>query len=446
MIESSLKLDRKSYFNYDEKKQSYSDLRVISQPELIKLKVIKKACPEGHYIDIITLFSLDDKICFLDNKPLRKEILEIYNMNVYAFYAEAESKEKFSIFLFDKNIKELSLAIYQKFSIKEGYDISVSTSNKGIFKKGILILDKEHILSPQEKWKSQKLLINKEQMLERFLPGMPKFKGYSEEMLLNYKKAILLSMVNTGLNLLIVGEPGMWKTEMGMEVSNIVDGAYGDLINMSRPGLVGTVVKNITGSYNFIAGTMFNARDKVLVLDEIYTGGDKQYLNVLNNILANHTFAFSKAGTQFTDNKFYMSLIAMCNPIGQLRRFSGLPMNDINRMFTGDFLSRMHLIIALKDHGRTISNSNPKKTDEDVKLYVQQAKQIKLKDTEPDVKQEISKFVEEIYPNINNARFPKNFNEICQATAKLNFHSSIKKEDFHEAKKVFEVISQTLYQ
>ncbi|MHB1764767.1 MAG: hypothetical protein ACYCS1_04410 [Gammaproteobacteria bacterium] len=444
--ELQLQPERKRAFNYSDKKVTYNNLRVLSQIETIRLKVIRKECPTGHTIDIIKLFSLDEKLCYLDNNELKKDILTVYEMEVYSFIAESEKGEKYNIFINGKNT--LDLSIYQKITISDGYEISVSTRNKDIFKKGILVLNKEQIRPYEELKTSQKLLIDKDEMLKQFLPDMLRFKGYSEIQLAVYKKALVLPIVQTGINCLVVGEPGLSKTIFGYKIAEISGGAYGDLINTSKAGLIGTVLKNITGSYSFIAGKIFDAKNKVLVLDEIYTGGDKQYLNVLNNILANHTFTFSKAGVQFSDDKFYMSLLALCNPIGQNKHFNGVPINDINKMFSGDFLSRMHLIIPLKDKGRehhSLVFNSEKSSDDNIKLYLQQAKQIKLKEPAPEVTLQMRQFVEDLYPSYNNARFPKNFSDICQATAKLNLHHEIKMSDFTEAKEIFNVTNQMLY-
>lgn len=438
---TTLQREETTPLNYElNNKVEYLNLLVLSKPEILRLRVLETKCPHNnHRIKVVKLFSLDDKICPIHHLELDKSS-KLSQLEVYAFYVQGK-EDKFAIFIpADKFKTKLgNVDIYNRINIS-GFDINVQTKNKGIFNKGALA---NLVDNYEEQISNQRSMLQKGEVIELFGIDKPKL-NMSDNDLLAYKHALLLPLVQTGINILTIGNPGTMKTEFALTIKELSGGAYIDATNASDVGLIGMAVRNYDNNgYHFEGGAIMSAKGKALIADE----GDKtvtfSFFRHLNSITANHFLSFRKGNVHYEDDKFFVSCYVFGNPI--YTRFQNIPKTEIDQTFrhNKEFLSRMHLIFALN-----CKEPDPKAIRQydlnSLKIYIQQARAIKIteRDIEEDAKEEMHKLYKE---NVNDERFFKKLTDLVIAEAKFSFHNKVTIEDVKAIREILDVQRKMLY-
>jgi hypothetical protein len=414
------------------------NLLVLSKPELLRLRVSEARCPHGHSVRTIKLFALDDKVCSFHNVSLEKNEI-VSQVEVYSFYARS-GDDRINLFIPVQELK-IKLDIYKRINV-EGFDLCVQTKSKGIFTKGLFI---KNIEPYEEKASEEKPTITKEQVIETFGQDKPRL-NLPPEVFTAYKHALLLSEVQIGLNLLVVGNPGTDKTEYAMVIKDLAGGAYVDSTNATDVGLIGMAARNeMNNGYHFEGGAVMSAKNRVLVVDEADKVYDSSFFRRLNGVTGNHLMSFNKGNVHFEDTEFYVSFVGFANPIHTRFQAGQIPKMQIEQTFRNnkEFLSRMHLIIALscgKPDSTQIKDSNFSA----IKTYLSYCKSLKVteKDILPEARAEMLKFYQK---HIEDERFFKKLSDLVIAEAKFSMHEKATLEDVREIEKLIDVQSSLLY-
>lgn len=426
-----LKTEQKLFLNYElGKKVSYLNVLILSKPESVRVKISERTCPKNHKLKIIRSFALDENVCPIHNCEFIKGAILSYT-ELYNFYGKTLAKEdKLSIYV-PADKFETKLDIYNHVDIM-GFDVNVATKNKGIFYKGLFIADGDKEIRFSEEIKSnQKSMLSKEQVIDLFLSNRPPLP-YPADIISKYKHALLLSQVHTGINILVIGNPGHNKTEGALQLKAMGGGTYVFVPEASEVGLIGMAIKDMDGGFHFEGGAIFDAKNKTLIVDEVDKMHTRSFLQHLNGIVANHNFSYRKANIKYEDHDFYVSFVGFGNPIGA--RFTTNPAHDIDNTFKGnrEFLSRMHFIFALQGKSE-MSEVEINALQENIDLsgasiYIRQARQIKIteKDIEPDAKREMYRLYKQ---HINDERFYKKLTDLVIAEAKFSMHKKVTKAD-----------------
>lgn len=435
-----MKTEEKILFTFElNKKTEYFNLLVLSKPEILRLRIQETNCPKGHKVKVIKLFALEDKVCPEHHVQLDKSF-QYSQIEVYSFVAQGK-EDKVNIFIPTEKLS-LAINIYNNINVK-GFDVNVQTKNKGIFNRGVFIDDLRNIELYSEDDVNQKSMLSKQEVIELFGSDKPKL-NMPEHQINAYKHALLLTCVSQ-LNCLVVGNPGTMKTEYAISLKELRGGAYVDSTNATDVGLIGMAVKGFDGGYSFAGGAIFEARGKLLLVDEL----DKMivrnpaFLRHLNSITGNHLLDFRKGDIKYHDSEFYVSYIAFANPMHT--RFQTIPKMEIEHTFKNnqESLSRMHFIFAL--NCKEPDHSKIKEYDmASLRIYLKQCRNIKItpKDITEDAKDEMQKLYKK---NINDERFYKKLTDLVIAEAKFSLHSKVTLEDVKEVEKILEVQKEMLY-
>lgn len=421
-------------FNYEisPKEESLFMATILTQPSHIILKSMEKECEEEHKINVIEIFSLDEKACPVHNRLFLDKKGAVMQNEYITFKVKSGTDE---ITCFSANNKDIlsKLDIYDKINLK-GTSLVIKTGNKSIFGKGMMIKDLEYYEDKAE----QKTLLNTSQAIQAFMSNIPKL-NYPDEVWNAYKHSLMLSMVYIGINNLIVGDAGTFKTSIGYSIKNISGGAFQDIPKGTKIGLLGMAVKDISGKFHLEGGQIFVAKNNVLVLDEVEKFDDYSYLHPLNEVLANHHLTYSKADIKYDNGDFHISLIAMGNPATTNFNKKQSIYKQIENTFSRnkEFLSRMHMMWGLRNVGFDVSalmdtsNNKDKEMESQMAIFIAQAKRIKIKENsiDEDAKAEQKKFAESRYELTKDLRFARKFKEMCMAEAKLNMRDRVMLKD-----------------
>ncbi len=425
----------------------YFNASVLSQPQHIILKSKEMTCEEDHKLNVITLFSVDDKICPQHNKEFINTKGKSQTIEFLSFKVKSGKDE---IECFSLNNKELldKLDMYDKVNIK-GTKIVIKTRNPSVFGHGIIIKDIELF----EDIPKQRSMLDKEGVINAFMSNMPKL-NYPDRIWNAYKQSLLLPLVYTGFNILSIGEAGTLKTAMGYSLKNISGGAYIDVPKSSEVSIMGYASRDMSGTYSLKAGMMHVAKNNVLVLDEVDKFDSYAYLHPLNEVIANHHLSYHKADIKYDNPDFWISLIALGNPIGT--SFTSRPaIGQIHKVFERnmEFISRMHLTWGIRNNGFDLSSlmETSKEKDasmeQEVALYIKNAKGIKIgdKDIDEEAKAEQKKYIELQYAKSKDLRFARKFKELCIAEAKLDMKNRVSLNHVKAIEEIVEIQNELLY-
>lgn len=421
---------------------------ILTQPSHIILKSREQNCEEEHKIKVISIFALDDKTCPIHNVPFMEKSKGVSQSHEYITFKLKHGTDEITCFSNNKETLK-SLDIYDKVNIK-GTVLTIKTSNQSIYMKGIMIKD----IEMYEDKAQQRTLLDKKTAIDKFMCNMPKL-NYDDNVWRAYKHSLMLSMVYTGINNLVIGEPATFKTQFGYSIKNICGGAYMDIPKGSRVGLLGMATKDVSGRYHLEGGQIFLAKNNILVLDEIEKFDDYSYLHPLNEVLANHRLTYSKADIKYENDNFNISLLALGNPTNTVFDKKVPIFKQIEATFSRnkEFLSRMHMIWGLRNTGFDISalmDTNREADalmEQELAIYIAQAKRIKIKesDIDDDAKQEQKSYVEQRYGITKDLRFARKFKEMCMAEAKMNMRNRVKLEDVQEIKGIIEIQDKLIW-
>jgi len=408
---------------------------VLSRPEKTSIILSERDCLAGsHKIKMAKLFTSKEETCPIHKCPLEKSNINS-ELDVYHFYTENLKKDKMHIFISMKDREKIKLEIYDRVAI-EGYVLKIP-SGKTMANDGIFCTKIAEYIEPIE---SQTSMLTKQDVIEQFgldLPSLDMPKG----MFNDYKHALLLSTVHTGITEICVGNPGTDKSSFGYLMIELAGGAFVDSNLATDVGLIGMACRGENGFF-FAGGAIFAARDKLLVCDEIDNMIRKNpaFLKKLNGITGNHKISFRKGNVNFEDD-FNVSLIAFANPI--YGRFQTNPKSQIYQTFreNPEMLSRCHFIWALSCR---VNPDNTREYDKKaLRIYLQQARQMKVADK--DITPEGKKAIMELHKkNISDERGHRKITDLCIAEAKLSLHKTVTVEDVQNIARLYETQNKLL--
>lgn len=153
--------------------------------------------------------------------------------------------------------------------------------------------------------------------------------------------------VRGDINMLVVSDPGMAKTQLLKFTSKISPrGVFANATTSSKVGLVASVQKDeVTGQWCIDAGAYMLASGGTLCLDEISELKGEE-LKMVNEAMENGEAHISKAGIN-TTVKTKASLLAACNP--EKGRFvEGVPLQEQLKI-DPSVLSRFDIVVLLRD-------------------------------------------------------------------------------------------------
>jgi len=244
-----------------------------------------------------------------------------------------------------------------------------------------------------------------------------------------------------------MAEPSFGKTESALQIKEITNGTYVDTPNSSAIALIGTAVKDIAGGYHFEGGAIFQARNNVLIVDEVEKMKDYNYLRQINTLIANHSFTYRKANIFYEDNDFHLSFLGYGNPNTKNMLFNGVPKYIIENTFyhNPEFLSRMHLIFAFRNKG--IDTTNVRQINlEGIKTFIRFARSIKVKPMSKEVAGLISSLSAEFMSKNNDGRMFVKVKDLCEAEAKLNLSDTITEREVNEVRNLLNISNRLLFE
>jgi len=429
-------------YNYEvNKKVEYKNLLLITTPKIVRLKYEEKTCPEAHKIKMVKAFAVDEDFCPIHGEKLLSNGNQAGEIELVTFKAVDENKNEIYCFA-PKEIMLDGIDIYYKFN-GSGYDVSVA-GKKNMSFVGVLLTE----IKAYKQEIQETSNLTPEEAIQMFMSYRPPLK-YPDYIQNNYKHALLLASVHIGLNILVIGTPGTLKTETALALKEITGGAFVDVPNATTVGVIGSTSRNsITGQDEFTPGAIFDARDNLLLVDEIDKAPETKFFQVFNSLIANHAFEYRKGQIKYFNDDFYISFIGFGNPIGTF--FNTTPIIDIRRTFAKnkEFLSRMHLMFALKSQGKpelTDFFADTSTVNKALHDFVMSRRKIQVLGFEPDAKEEMLKFRDKKWEEYNELRFDKNLVDLCIAEAKFNGHEKITLKDVINVEQLYATQDALLY-
>jgi len=435
--------EKKLIFNLGEKIIDYKELLVLSKPSSQQLAYQELECANGHTINMIKMFAKDEKFCpNCEAKFITKDI-PTDTINIYHFTVKDIAQGKLDIY--SAELPEID--IYNKINISECYKIPVVTKHKTAFNNGLFIEKAGNITKFKRDLAIQKSFLTKERAIEEFMSNRP-LLNYEWKYVYAWRQALFMSMVKTGISILTIAEAGTGKSESALQMKEITDGAYIDTPNSTSISVIGSAIKEISGNYHFEGGAIFQAKDNVLLIDEVEKMRDYNYLRQLNGILANHHFTYRKANIFYEDDKFYMSFVAFGNPRTRNAEFKGVPKYIIEETFkfNPEFLSRMHLTFAFRNKGMITDNIKPSINIEGLRGFVNYARSIVVKQPDEFMVKKISELTQEYASRTNDIRAYVKVMELCEAEAKLNLSDRITEREVSEVRELLNISQDLLYE
>jgi len=435
-----LKQEQKTEYNIGEE-VLYNNLTVLSKPFKETLTYKERVCPSGHHIKLIKVFAIDEEHCPECGLKFEKEDNPAQQLDVYFFTAKTPDDEKISIFSTNK----VSLNIYDKINVL-GNAVTIVSRTKGIYHSGVFVQSDKAVEKYAEETIVQKSFFTKKTAINEFMANRP-IPNYPEDVLFAWKHALFLAMVKTDINILTMAEPSFGKTESALQVKEITNGTYVDTPNSSAIALIGTAVKDIAGGYHFEGGAIFQARNNVLIVDEVEKMKDYNYLRQINTLIANHSFTYRKANIFYEDNNFHISFLGYGNPNTKNMLFNGVPKYIIENTFyhNPEFLSRMHLIFAFKNKG--IDTTNIRQINlEGIKTFIRFARSIKVKPISKETAGLISNLSAEFMSKNNDGRIFVKVKDLCEAEAKLNLSDTVTEKEVSEVRNLLNVSNRLLFE
>ena len=421
---------------------SYPELLVLSKPYQQQLTYKEMECANQHKVRIIKLFALDEKYCPICQIKYDDKESPTEKLNVYAFTAKKEN-DKIMFY----SMKPVDIEIYDKISIKDGNSVSVASKYKGVFNQGVLLTDKATVEKFVQEKSIQKSFLTKEKAIEEFMANRP-IPNYPTEVYNAWKHCLFLSMVKSDINVLTIAEAGFGKTEAALQMKELTDGAYVDTPLTSSVALIGIAIKEMTGSYHFEGGAIFQSRGgNVLLVDEVEKMMDYNYLRQINSLIANHTFNYRKANIVYEDNDFHISFVGFGNPNTKGMLFQGIPKYIIDSTFSHnpEFLSRMHLIFAFRNKGSDTSKIR-KINMESIKGFINYARSIVVKEPEQETIAKITELAKDYASKTNDSRAFIKVKNLCSAEAKLNLSQEITDKEINGIKELLDIQIRLLYE
>ena len=271
--------------------------------------------------------------------------------------------------------------------------------------------------------------------------------------------------VRTGLNVLLIGDPGVAKSRMGKHIVDITPKSkYVEGTGTTVAGLVGDVSKdNVLGEgWTFTIGSILQANQGLLVMDEI-DKVDKEIIVSLNECTSQGSVTINKAGQRGSFNT-NTNVLAMGNPKYSSFREDKTIWEQC-RVIDDTTLTRFHLIYAMHDeisseHDLAIMstmldfdfNQDQIVSDELLNKYIAYAKTNCKPDFSPEAKSKLAHYYSAIRIESNKSHLGKPLTprdgealrNISMALARIRLSDTVTVDDTELAIEVYNEALKTV--
>ena len=350
-------------------------------------------------------------------------------------------------------IKIIARVSKDKLKIKNGSEIfeyfllldSIETSRK-----------KDMVEDITDEEMQQIITISKDKPLDKLVNSLAPNIHDMEDV----KKSIVLQMVRgpegkdtvrSNINIILVGEPGLAKSQIANQASKrVYRSIFGSGESMTRAGfLVSMEKEEMTGRWSVRAGILSRANRSLVVIDE-FDKLNKEDMNGLHTVMEKGEAIVTKAGVHLS-LKADTSILACCNPKnGVFLDISGYEAvaNQVNIPIA--ILNRFDLIFFLRDivnseKDRKIikamfsNNIEPEIPINLFKKYIYFASKLN-----PTISEEMVTIMQDIYEKLRgvsgesketkiNSRIIRAVGSLATANAKIRLSNEVSLEDINVA-------------
>jgi len=261
------------------------------------------------------------------------------------------------------------------------------------------------------------------------------------------KEASLLQLFSDQLHILLLGDPGVGKSDIIKSMDDIAPiSSFGLGSGTSSAGLAVTVRGN-----TIIPGLLPMAHNGVAIIDELNLMKQEDRAS-LYNAMEKGFISYNKGGKHHTfDAK--VNVLASANPLKD--KFIGVRLEDMKKQipFDSALLTRFHLVFLIKTPGVTQFTEIAKRIVEQdknkinkmdlnfIQEYIDYAQQIKV-DFPKDFQKEVVDFSRELKEKEGNflvevsPRMILGLVRLAKASARLELRNKVEKKDLEKAKEI----------
>ena len=261
------------------------------------------------------------------------------------------------------------------------------------------------------------------------------------------KEAALLQLFSEQLHILLLGDPGIGKSDIMKSITDIAPiSSFGLGSGTSSAGLAVTIKGN-----TIMPGLLPMAHEGIAIIDELNLMKSEDRAS-LYNAMEKGFITYDKGGNHNVfDAK--INILAAANPIKD--KFIGVKLEDLKKQipFDSAMITRFHLVFLIKTPGvtqfseiaRRIVEQDKKKMNEKdlnfIKEYIDFAKQIKV-DFPKDFQKEVVEFSRELKEKEKNfvvevsPRMILGLVRLAKASARVELRNKVEKRDLDKAKEI----------
>ncbi len=261
------------------------------------------------------------------------------------------------------------------------------------------------------------------------------------------KEAVLLQLFAEQLHILLLGDPGIGKSDIIKSVTDLAPiSSFGLGSGTSSAGLAVTVKGN-----DVIPGLLPMANNGIAVIDELNLMKQEDRAS-LYNAMEKGFISYNKGGKHYTFEA-KVNVLASANP--KKDKFIGVRIEDLKKQIPFDpaLLTRFHLVFLIKTPGVTQFSEIAKKIVEQdrkkvnkmdlnfIKEYIDHAQQIKV-EFPRDFQKDVVEFSKELKEKENNflvevsPRMIIGLIRLAKAAARLELRNKVEKKDLEKAKEI----------
>ena len=261
------------------------------------------------------------------------------------------------------------------------------------------------------------------------------------------KEAALLQLFSEQLHILLLGDPGIGKSDIMKSITDIAPiSSFGLGSGTSSAGLAVTIKGN-----TIMPGLLPMAHEGIAIIDELNLMKSEDRAS-LYNAMEKGFITYDKGGNHNVfDAK--INILAAANPIKD--KFIGVKLEDLKKQipFDSAMITRFHLVFLIKTPGvtqfseiaRRIVEQDKKKMNEKdlnfIKEYIDFAKQIKV-DFPKEFQKEVVEFSRELKEKEKNfvvevsPRMILGLVRLAKASARVELRNKVEKRDLDKAKEI----------